>query len=185
MSNRKRICVITAQVEESTQNRFMQGFLKQAYDMNYDVCIFSMFLKYQDSTDREVGDSNIYNLINFNLFDAVVLCQDTIQTPGVVEKLEKRLQSEFANGVVVVVGYTVFFLFLPEKTGKRTKSENLVRFLLFWTIFRKIFSQTRLLCLEHIESGIIVSARHILSDYLSRRCVAGDESEVHQLIAIA
>lgn len=103
MSNRKRICVITAQVEESTQNRFMQGFLKQAYDMNYDVCIFSMFLKYQDSTDREVGDSNIYNLINFNLFDAVVLCQDTIQTPGVVEKLEKRLQSEFANGVVVVV----------------------------------------------------------------------------------
>lgn len=42
-------------------------------------------LKYQDSTDREVGDSNIYNLINFNLFDAVVLCQDTIQTPGVVE----------------------------------------------------------------------------------------------------
>lgn len=103
MSNRKRICVITAQVEESTQNRFMQGFLKQAYDMNYDVCIFSMFLKYQDSADREVGDSNIYNLINFNLFDAVVLCQDTIQTPGVVEKLEKRLQSEFANGVVVVV----------------------------------------------------------------------------------
>ena len=68
MSNRKRICVITAQVEESTQNRFMQGFLKQAYDMNYDVCIFSMFLKYQDSTYREVGDSNIYNLINFNLF---------------------------------------------------------------------------------------------------------------------
>lgn len=67
MSNRKRICVITAQVEENTQNRFMQGFLKQAYDMNYDVCIFSMFLKYQDSTYREVGDSNIYNLINFNL----------------------------------------------------------------------------------------------------------------------
>ena len=45
MSNRKRICVITAQVEESTQNRFMQGFLKQAYDMNYDVCIFSMFFE--------------------------------------------------------------------------------------------------------------------------------------------
>lgn len=80
---------------------------------------------------------------------------------------------------------TAFFLFLPEKAGKRTKSKNLVRFLLFWTISRKIFSQTRLLCLEHIESGIIVSARHILSDYLSRRCVAGDESEVHQLIAIA
>ncbi len=103
MKNRKRICVITAQVEEDTQNHFMHGFMKKAYEKNYDVCVFSMFLKYQDSSYREVGDSNIYNLINFDLFDAVVMCQDTLQTPGVVEKLEKRLQSEFLNGLVVVV----------------------------------------------------------------------------------
>ena len=103
MHNRKRICVITAQVDENTQNRFMQGFMKRAYELDYDVCVFSMFLKYQDSTYREVGDSNIYNLINFDLFDAVVLCQDTLQTPGLVEKLEKRLQTEFPNGVVIAV----------------------------------------------------------------------------------
>lgn len=103
MHNRKRICVISAQVDENTQNRFMQGLMKRAYDLDYDVCVFSMFLKYQDSTYREVGDSNIYNLINFDLFDAVVLCQDTLQTPGLVEKLEKRLQSEFPDGVVLVV----------------------------------------------------------------------------------
>lgn len=103
MHNRKRICVISAQVDENTQNRFMQGFMRRAYELDYDVCVFSMFLKYQDSTYREVGDSNIYNLINFDLFDAVVLCQDTLQTPGLVEKLEKRLQSEFPNGVVIAV----------------------------------------------------------------------------------
>ena len=103
MHNRKRICVISAQIDENTQNRFMQGFMKKAYELDYDVCVFSMFLKYQDSTYREVGDSNIYNLINFDLFDAVVLCQDTLQTPGLVEKLEKRLQSEFSDGVVLVV----------------------------------------------------------------------------------
>lgn len=67
MHNRKRICVISAQVDENTQNRFMQGLMKRAYDLDYDVCVFSMFLKYQDSTYREVGDSNIYNLINFDL----------------------------------------------------------------------------------------------------------------------
>lgn len=78
MKNRKRICVITAQVEEDTQNHFMHGFMKKAYEKNYDVCVFSMFLKYQDSSYREVGDSNIYNLINFDLFDAVVMCQDTL-----------------------------------------------------------------------------------------------------------
>ena len=56
MHNRKRICVISAQVDENTQNRFMQGLMKRAYDLDYDVCVFSMFLKYQDSTYREVGD---------------------------------------------------------------------------------------------------------------------------------
>lgn len=100
--NRKRICVIVAQVEENTQNRFMTGFLKKAYELDYDVCIFSMFLKYQESTYREVGDSNIYNLINFDLFEAVVLCLDTVQTTGVAEKLQKRIQAEF-HGVVVVI----------------------------------------------------------------------------------
>ena len=103
MYNRKRICVITAQIDENTQNRFMQGLMKRAYELDYDVCVFAMYLKYQDSTYREVGDSNIYNLINFDLFDAVILCQDTLQTPGLVEKLEKRLQAEFPNGVVIAV----------------------------------------------------------------------------------
>ncbi len=103
MYNRKRICVITAQVDENTQNRFMQGLMKRAYELDYDVCVFTMYLKYQDSTYREVGDSNIYSLINFDLFDAVILCQDALQTPGLVEKLEKRLQTEFPNGVVIVV----------------------------------------------------------------------------------
>lgn len=103
MYNRKRICVIIAQIDENTQNRFMQGLMKRAYELDYDVCVFAMYLKYQDSTYREVGDSNIYNLINFDLFDAVILCQDTLQTPGLVEKLEKRLQAEFPNGVVIAV----------------------------------------------------------------------------------
>ena len=31
-----------------------------------------MFLKYQESTMREVGESNIYNLIQYDRFDAVV-----------------------------------------------------------------------------------------------------------------
>lgn len=100
---RKRICVLIAQPEENTQNRFMQGFLEKAYEYDYDVCTFSMYIKFQDSKYREVGDSNIYNLINFSLFDAVVMCEDTLQTPGLAEKLQNRLLTEFAGGLVLVV----------------------------------------------------------------------------------
>ena len=47
---RKRIGVILAQLEENMQKRFMQAFLKEAYAKDYDVCIFSMYQKFQQYT---------------------------------------------------------------------------------------------------------------------------------------
>ena len=39
---RKRIAVLTAQADEYTQGRFLTGFFEKAYELNYDVCVFSM-----------------------------------------------------------------------------------------------------------------------------------------------
>lgn len=100
--SRKRIGVIIAQTEENTQNLFMQGFLTEAFDMDYDVCIFSMYQKYQETPLRERGDSNIYNLIQYDLFDAFVVLLDTLQTPGVNEMVQERLHDYFDGPVLVV-----------------------------------------------------------------------------------
>ena len=85
---RKKIAVLVAQTEDKMQHAFLSGFLKQAYIQNYDVCVFSMLLKFQETQPRGVGDSNIYNLINYSSFDAIVILKDTIQTAGVALKLE-------------------------------------------------------------------------------------------------
>ena len=99
---RKRIGVLLAQLEENTQKRFMDAFIKEAYSHDYDVCIFSMFQKYQETELRNIGDSNIFNLIKPEKFDGIVVMIDTLLTPGLESKLYKRLKETY-NGPVIMV----------------------------------------------------------------------------------
>ncbi|MCR5251044.1 MAG: EAL domain-containing protein [Lachnospiraceae bacterium] len=102
MASRKRIALLMGQADEYYQLRFIRGFVQEAFDRDTDVCIFSMLIKYQNTPARETGDSNIFSLVNYSLFDAVVLLSDTIQTPGVLEALEEKIKKSFQGPVLVV-----------------------------------------------------------------------------------
>jgi len=102
MAVRKRIALLIGQSDEFYQRRFIDGFLTEAFSEDYDVCIFSMYLKYQDTEARERGDKRIYALINYALFDAVVVLPDTIQTPGLAKEIEERIRKEFKGPVLYV-----------------------------------------------------------------------------------
>lgn len=99
---RKRIGILLAQAEEKNQSAFLEGFLKEAFILDFDVCVFSMHVRLQGTEAREVGDSNIYNLFRPELFDAVVMMPDTIQTPGVADRLNQMLKDEFKGPVLSV-----------------------------------------------------------------------------------
>ena len=102
MKKRKRIALLLGQPGEDNQNNFMTGFMEQAFSYDYDVCVFAMYHKIQESKPREIGESNIFNLIQFDSFDAVVIMGDTIQTPGVLYNIEKKLKASY-KGVVLCV----------------------------------------------------------------------------------
>ena len=74
---RKRIALFAGQADESYQSRFISGFLKEAFDAGYDVCIFSMYRKYQDTPEREQGESNIFSLMAPDRFDGAVILKDS------------------------------------------------------------------------------------------------------------
>ncbi len=97
-----RIAVLVGQADEQYQSEFLKGFLKQAFEKNADVCVFSMYIKYQSNRNREIGDSGIFYLPNYEMFDAVLILSDTIQTPGLIEKIEERLHREFRGPVLCV-----------------------------------------------------------------------------------
>ena len=102
MNNRKRIALLAGQVGEYYQKTFIEGFFKQAFERNYDVCVFSVYQKYQESVLREVGECNIFNLVPYDQFDAVVVMADTILTPGVVLRIEEQLKREFKGPVLYI-----------------------------------------------------------------------------------
>ena len=109
LKKRHLVAVLIGQCEEGYQKRFLSGFLSKAFSHDMDVCIFSMYRKYQDNEDREKGESNIYSLFNPDLFDAVVFVKDTIQTAGVAKSLEEKLHNTFKGPVIVVERESDYF----------------------------------------------------------------------------
>ena len=92
---RKRIAVLLGQPEVDHQSHFVEGVMQQALQADFDVCLFSMIRMYQSSATREQSDSNIFRLINPNMFDGLILLLDTIQTPGVAGKIEEHVKEGF------------------------------------------------------------------------------------------
>lgn len=99
---RKKIGILVAQVDEATQHKFLDAFIAEAYKEDFDVYIFSMHQKYQETHLRCVGDSNIYELINFSMFDAVVCLIDTIQIPDYNTVIEKKIKDNFDGPVLII-----------------------------------------------------------------------------------
>ena len=106
-NRRHRLAILCGQADEEFQKLFIEGFEKQAFECGFDVCVFAMYMKFQEKKRREFGESKIYELLNCDLFDAFVVLGDTIQTPGVRDALEERLHEQ-ANG-------PVFFIDAPSR----------------------------------------------------------------------
>ncbi len=102
MTSRKKIALLLGHVEESYQTLFIEGFFQQMFGYNYDVCVFAMYNKYQETVEREQGESVIFSLVNPALFDGIVILSDTIQTPSLAEKLEERFKDSYSGPVICV-----------------------------------------------------------------------------------
>lgn len=99
---RRRIAVLAAQLEEKTQTKFLQAFMEEAYARDYDICVFAMTQKFQETEPRGIGDSNIFTLINFEMFDGVVILLDTLMNPGQGDKIQRQIKEEYKGPVIVV-----------------------------------------------------------------------------------
>ena len=95
---RKRIGVITACPENDYQHRVLSGIFAQANVYNYDVLVFSTLAHVSSNPKEHVqGELNIYNLINFDLLDAVIVMpipltenSDTSITAALLEQIKQK-----------------------------------------------------------------------------------------------
>ena len=101
-SMRKRIALLTSELQEFFQSQFMEGFLKKSFENDYDVCVFTTLLKEPESALKAVGEAGIFSLINFDAFDAVVVMGDMLRASDIMINIERALIRNFKGKVLFI-----------------------------------------------------------------------------------
>lgn len=103
---RKRICLITIYPEGEYQQRVMPGIFNQCAKYDYDVVVVSALVQIcSTNQDYLAGELNIYNLINFDLFDGVIITPIPMteeQNYSLVNSLLEKVQKECKIPVVSI-----------------------------------------------------------------------------------
>ncbi|MBQ8119384.1 MAG: GGDEF domain-containing protein [Ruminococcus sp.] len=114
MSKRKNICFITARPEKSHGKRVLDGIFTQCQKYGYNVSVVSSLTHLQNFAKTfNIGEQNIYNLIDYSNFDAVIL--DTLAltedyTGNTIKKISDRIEKECKVPVVaLIVPYRDFY----------------------------------------------------------------------------
>ena len=129
---RKRIGVILACPENDYQRRVLSGIFAQAEVYNYDVLVFSPLAHVSSSSKEHVqGELNIFNLINFELLDAVIFMPIPLTENNDTSIVEALLQQVKANCKVPVVSIDIPFGDYPvirtdEKTPFKQITDHLI-----------------------------------------------------------
>ena len=60
--NRKRIAVLMADLQSEYNRKIMEGIIRQANILNYDVMAYSMFSNHDIDYPLQTGEENIFEL---------------------------------------------------------------------------------------------------------------------------
>lgn len=112
MKKRKHLCLIISDVKSMTSGRILNGILMQCKKYDYDLSVFTSAanLKYFDQQYTD-GETNIYNLIDFEQFDGIIV--DTLSLSNVYKdvlsdifkNIKERAKCPVVNLSVEYEGY--------------------------------------------------------------------------------
>ncbi len=102
MKIRKRIAVIMGDIDHPCQQRILNGLIKQAHALDYDVFVFSMFMNIDEETDYQYGEKQIFKLIRYELFDAVIYAPCSIGKRAIREHFAKDFAEHCSLPIVAL-----------------------------------------------------------------------------------
>lgn len=91
-----------AQPECPFQSHFLQGFIPELHRYDTDLLVFSNFLRGGTTDDYQRGEANIYNLIDFDMLDGIVIVPDSIKLSHAAEDIKQRIRECYKGPVVSV-----------------------------------------------------------------------------------
>lgn len=99
---RKLIGIIIAQADSPNQSKFLEGVFKQAFKLNYDTAVFSIFSTHKLSDEWHKGELNIFSLINYNALDGLIILPDTLTTDNFHLDIIGEIKKKFRKPVIAV-----------------------------------------------------------------------------------
>ena len=102
LKKRKIIGVLLAQAEREYQSKLMSGIAERAFELGYDCFVFSDPIKAEPGENVRRGAQNIFDLINFDMLDGVIIVPDTFYNKKTAEFAEQIVLRKFKGAVVSV-----------------------------------------------------------------------------------
>lgn len=89
------IAVIISGIDEEYQSTILSGVHEYAKENNLNIVHFIAFGGVLGSEKNDVGEFNIYNLINYDLLDGAILLTNTIASPEITQKIINQLKESY------------------------------------------------------------------------------------------
>lgn len=126
---KKRPCIgiVARSIDESYATEVIEGAVKQAFEMNYDVAVFSMFDENSYINEYFEGEKNIFNLINPDKFDGFLFPAAMFNNTELRDYLFDFLRA--TNKPVVVIDYATD-IFPCVLKDEREPFKNMINHLL-------------------------------------------------------
>lgn len=90
--NTVNIAVIVSGIDEEYQNTILKGIQEFGSGHNMNICHFIAFGGILKSQKHDIGEYNIYELVNYSKFDGVILLTNTIASPVITEKIIEKVK---------------------------------------------------------------------------------------------
>lgn len=102
MAGRKKIAVLTAQVESVYQKELLEGILDTAFTFQMEVVVFTTFVRDGVWESFHKGECNIYDLLSFEKIDGIILVPDSIRMNGKADEIMNEVREKFVGPVVTI-----------------------------------------------------------------------------------
>lgn len=86
------IAVVVAGIDEEYQNNVIKGINTCAKEFNVNILCFAAFGGVLANSRYDIGEYNIYNLINYSKIDGIILMTNTICSPSETERIISKVR---------------------------------------------------------------------------------------------
>ena len=101
-AQRKKIAVIISDLSNPYQEQLIRGMQEKAYEFGYDILIFSTFLKGKIWGGYLEGELNIFNLLNLNKIDGIIIMPDNLIDYETSKDFMHHIRENYSGAVVYV-----------------------------------------------------------------------------------